>query len=126
MGELKATTTTTTGAPAVPRDENGRFARGNPGRPVGSRNRVSARVARMILSDFETNAEVMLPRVRRWFLPQYLQLVGRLLPRDPEGAELEGMSEAEAAQMAEELRAALDLVEARAKPADAASAGSKP
>ena len=35
------------------RDANGRFARGNPGRPFGSRNRVSKRVARAILRDFE-------------------------------------------------------------------------
>jgi hypothetical protein len=74
----------------------------------------------MILKDFEDNAEAMLPKVRRWFLPQYLQLVGRLLPRDPEAAELDGLSEEEAARMAAELRAALGLIEARAPAALAA------
>ncbi|HEY1751529.1 MAG TPA: hypothetical protein VGG29_09710 [Caulobacteraceae bacterium] len=113
-------------AAQVPRDAGGRFAPGGPGRPVGTRNRVSARVARMILRDFEANAEEMLPRVRRWFAPQYLQLVGRLLPRDPEGPELEGLSDEEAARMAAELRAALELVEERAASPTGVSDGDAP
>ena len=70
-------------APPVARDAHGRFAAGNPGRPFGTRNRVSKRVARAILRDFETNQDDLLPRLRRWFLPQYVQIVSRLLPRRP-------------------------------------------
>ncbi|HVN00432.1 MAG TPA: hypothetical protein VMT68_09470 [Caulobacteraceae bacterium] len=39
----------------VPRDAHGRFAPGNPGRAFGSRNRISRRVARAILRDFEAS-----------------------------------------------------------------------
>jgi hypothetical protein len=87
------------------RDLNGRFMRGNAGRPVGARNRVSGRVARLILRDFEAHQDELLPRMRRWFLPQYLQLVGRLLPRElAEGGEDGGAAEALSA--ADELSAA--------------------
>ena len=41
-------------AAATPRDANGRFLRG-PGRKLGSRNRVSKRIAQAILDDFEQN-----------------------------------------------------------------------
>ena len=97
------------------RDVNGRFARGNPGRPVGSRNRVSKRVARAILRDFEANQAELLPRMRDWFLPQYLSLVGRLLPRATEeggGAELDALSETEAARLIADARAALARIDA--------------
>ena len=67
-------------APTV-RDGRGRFAAGNRGRPFGSRNRVSKRSARAILRDFEAHQSDLLPKLRRWFVPQYIQLVARLLPR---------------------------------------------
>ena len=88
---------------------------GNPGRPFGSRNRVSKRVARAILRDFEANQAELLPRMRDWFLPQYLSLVGRLLPRATEeggGAELDALSEAEAARLIADARAALARIDA--------------
>ena len=96
------------GSDAPPtRDARGRFAAGNPGRPFGTRNRVSARVARAILADFEAHQVELLVRMRRWFLPQYAQMVSRLLPRDGEG---------EAALAAPvtlaDFRAVLDQVEA--------------
>jgi hypothetical protein len=66
----------------VRRDANGRFTPGGgSGRLLGSRNRISKRVARSILKDFEANQGELLPRARRWFLPQYLTLISRLLPR---------------------------------------------
>ena len=96
------------------RDAAGRFAGGNPGRPPGSRNRVSRRVARAILADFEANQAELLPRLRRWFLPQYLMLVRALLPRAGEdGApSLDQLGEAEAAALLAEARAALARIDA--------------
>jgi hypothetical protein len=94
-------------APVMIRDARGRFAAGNPGRPFGTRNRVSARVARAILADFEENQVELLVRMRRWFLPQYAAMVSRLLPRDGEGEA--GLA---APVTLADLRAVLDRVEA--------------
>jgi hypothetical protein len=103
-----------TDAPAA-RDPLGRFAAGNPGKPLGSRNRISKRVARAILRDFEAHQHELLPRLRRWHAPLYVTLVSRLLPRTCEsgGVELdEPMGEAEMARMVARMRSALDLAEA--------------
>jgi hypothetical protein len=104
--------------PTVPRDANGRFLPGNPGRPFGSRNRVSKRVARAILADFEAHQDEVLARLRRWFAPQYVSLVARLLPRVNEsgaGVELDdALEEAETQTIAAALRAALERLEAGA------------
>jgi hypothetical protein len=89
------------------RDAHGRFAPGNSGRPFGTRNRVSARVARAILADFEENQVELLVRMRRWFLPQYAAMVSRLLPRDGEGE-----AALEAPVTLADFRAVLDRVEA--------------
>jgi hypothetical protein len=97
------------------RDVNGRFAAGNPGRPFGSRNRVSKRVSRAILRDFEANQGELLPRMREWFLPQYVSLVGRLLPRameDGGAPELDALSEAEMARLLADARAAIARIDA--------------
>jgi hypothetical protein len=97
-------------AQMAPRDALGRFAPGNPGRRLGSRNRVSARVARTLLRDFEANQIELLVRLRRWHLPQYVQVISRLLPRDGQeggGADGEG-----GALTLADLRALLDQVEA--------------
>ena len=108
---------TTSQLPAVVRDANGRFVAGNPGRPFGSRNRVSKRVARAILADFEAHQDEVLAKLRRWFAPQYVSLVSRLLPRINEsgaGVDLDEMDEAETQGIAAALRAALDRLEAGA------------
>lgn len=99
------------------RDTHGRFAAGNKGRPFGSRNRVSKRVARAILADFEAHKDDILPKLRRWYAPQYVSLVARLLPRVNEsgaGAELDELDAAETAGIAAALRAALERLEAGA------------
>jgi hypothetical protein len=98
-------------APPVRRDASGRFAAGNPGRPFGTRNRTSRRVARAILRDFEAHQDELLPRLRRWHVPQYLTLVARLLPRDGDG-EVDALDEVETARVIAEVRAALDRVDA--------------
>ena len=99
----------------VRRDANGRYVAGTSGRPVGSRNRVSRRVARAILRDFEDHQATVLPTLRRWFLPQYLAAVTRLLPRADEGVgprELEALEGAEVSRLIAEARAVFDRIEA--------------
>jgi hypothetical protein len=102
------------GFAAGPRDANGRFAAGSPGRRLGSRNLVSKRVARAILADFEVNQDELLKRSRRWFMPQYLSMISRLLPRQSEegGLELETLERAEALAIVAAVRAAADRYEA--------------
>jgi hypothetical protein len=102
---------------AAGRDAHGRFAAGNKGRPFGARNRVSKRVARAILADFEANQDEVLPKLRRWYVAQYVSLVARLLPRvneDGAGAELDELDAAETGAIAAALRAALERLEAGA------------
>jgi hypothetical protein len=100
------------------RDAQGRFAAGNRGRPFGTRNRVSKRVARMTLRDFEAHQADLLPRLRQWFLPQYLALVARLMPRVSEAggmevdAPLDTLGELETAALIAQVREALERVEA--------------
>ena len=98
----------------APRDANGRFVAGNPGRKLGSRNRVSQRAALAILADFEANQDELLPRSRQWFLPQYLQLIARLLPRQSEegGLDLDQVGPEEARAVVAAVRAAADRIEA--------------
>ena len=99
------------------RDSHGRFLPGNPGRRFGSRNRVSKRVARAILADFEAHQDEVLAKLRRWFAPQYVSLVSRLLPRVNEsgaGVELDELDAAETHAIAAALRAALERLEAGA------------
>lgn len=64
------------------RHANGRFGPGNPGRPVGSRNRISRRVALALLDHFEARPEVVLARLVR-DPALYFQVIACLLPRRP-------------------------------------------
>ena len=101
---------------AVPRDENGRFLPGNPGRAFGSRNRISKRIARSILLNFEADQEATLAKLKRWYVPQYVALLARLLPRVSEDAgspELDAPEDAaDTARMVSQARAVLDRIEA--------------
>lgn len=101
---------------AVPRDANGRFLPGNPGRAFGSRNRLSKRIARSILLNFEADQEATLEKLKRWYVPQYVALLARLLPRVSEGgesAELDAPADgADTARMVSQARAVLDRIEA--------------
>jgi hypothetical protein len=70
---------------------------------------VSARVARALLADFEENQLELLVRMRRWFLPQYLQMISRLLPKDVEDDQASAL---DAGVTLADLRGMIDLVEA--------------
>ena len=95
------------------RDASGRFAPGGSGRPFGSRNKVSKRVALGLLADFEAHQDEVLARLRHWFLPQYVAMIARLLPRQTEagGAELEALAPAEEARLIEAARVAFARIE---------------
>ena len=104
-----------TEAPPLKRDAMGRFAPGGSGRPFGARNKVSRRLAHAILADFEANKDEVLPRLRRWFLPQYVSLIGRLMQRGGEAEAPENaaaVSAEEAAALLEAARLAFARIEA--------------
>ncbi len=63
-------------------DANGRFAKGNPGRRKGSRNRMTNQLALSLLRDFTVNEEDNINKMRRWYFPQYVQLMSRFIPRE--------------------------------------------
>jgi hypothetical protein len=78
-------------SPGPFRDHRGRFGPGNPGRPPGSRNRMSRRIALSLLRHFTEHEAEILDRLSRGHLRDYMRLLGRMLPDDPE-------AEAEAAE----------------------------
>ena len=102
------------GYPPIPRDANGRFLPGSPGRRPGSRNLLAGQVKRELLKEFLAERGELMPRFKRWFLPQYMQMITRLASRG---------DEAEAATPAEEI-AALKQALAAAEAA-AAQGGSR-
>jgi hypothetical protein len=65
-------------APA--RQANGRFGPGNPGRRLGSRNKLTQRLVTSILADFERNRETVLSHLRAEHAAAYARLVARFLP----------------------------------------------
>ena len=70
------------GTPQAPRNSQGRWIKGNPGRVRGSRNRITRRVAMALLDDFQCYEEENIERLRRWYFPIYVQLMARFLPRE--------------------------------------------
>ena len=104
-----------TAVPSTGRAPDGRFAVGNPGRPFGSRNRLSQRAIATILHDFMVNQELVLPRLRgAKHLASYVHLLAHVLPQHVEvsAPEYESLTEAEALWLVGEARAALDRIEA--------------
>jgi hypothetical protein len=65
----------------VVRDERGRWAPGNPGRPLGSRNTLAARVLDTFLKDFEAHGAPALVAVREKSPIDYWRIATQLLPQ---------------------------------------------
>jgi hypothetical protein len=65
----------------VIRDERGRWAPGNPGRPLGSRNTLAARVLDTFLKDFEAHGAPALVSVREKSPIDYWRIATQLLPQ---------------------------------------------
>jgi hypothetical protein len=73
-----------TPGPDPSRDNDGRFGSGNPGRPPGARNKMSRRIALSLLRHFTENEAEILHRLSHAYLRDYMRLIGRMLPDDPE------------------------------------------
>ncbi len=95
---------------------NGRFGPGNPGRPLGARNRKPQRLANAILEHFQENQAAVLNRLNRSFFPEYVRLVGRLLPKQVDFAspKIGDLSDREAEEVLMQVRGALERVESGA------------
>ena len=91
---------------------NGRFGPGHKGRPRGARGRMSRRVALSLLGHFEANQAAILERLTQYFLTDYMELIGRMLPKDPDEVDLGALPPREAAMTTRAVRAALERVEA--------------
>lgn len=66
------------------RDENGRFAPGNPGgpgKPKGSRNKLSEAFLRVLADDFEQNGVRAIEQLRADSPAQYANVIAKLMPK---------------------------------------------
>ena len=92
---------------------NGRFGPGNPGRPKGSRNRVSSRLTLAILEHFDARHDEILDRLQAAWLPAYVRLMSSLLPRSADYAlpDFSDFSDLEKARRVNEVRDTLDRVQ---------------
>ncbi len=62
--------------------EDGQFKAGNPGRPRGSRNKLTKKYLDKLWADFKEHGESVLERVRRDNPVAYLKLISQIVPRD--------------------------------------------
>jgi hypothetical protein len=94
-------------------DPSGRFAKGNPGRVRGSRNRLTNQLALALLDDFTVFEADNIERLRRHYFEDYVRLMARFLPRVVEAPRLDfsGYGPVETAAVAAEVRLALEAVE---------------
>jgi hypothetical protein len=92
---------------------NGRFGPGNPGRPLGARNRKPQRLANAILEHFQEHQEAVLQRLNERFFPEYVRLIGRLLPKQVDFAapRIGELTNKEAAEILMQVRGAVDRAE---------------
>jgi hypothetical protein len=101
------------GRPQAPRNSQGRWIKGNPGRVRGSRNRITHRVVMALLDDFQCYEEENIERLRRWYFPIYVQLMARFLPRETGagGPDFGSYSPEEMARVVAAAREAMDRIE---------------
>ena len=115
---LHSEDTDLTGINRVGRNERGQFATGNPGRPVGSRNKLSEQFLSALAADWEQHGVEVLQNVRKDRPADYLRVIASVLPKEMHVAaanDLEEMSDEELEYRTRELARELGFV-----PADAA------
>jgi hypothetical protein len=64
------------------RGPNGRWLPGNPGKPIGARNKLAERVLDTFLRDFEQHGAVALVKVREERPADYWRIATQLLPNE--------------------------------------------
>lgn len=94
------------------RHADGRFGPGNPGRPRGARGKLTRRIALGLLAHYEQHEAEILERLIRSHFDQYMRLIGRMLPPEPDAMDLESLPPEDVAQITRAVRAALRRVEA--------------
>src|SRR5215469_8091976 len=107
-----------TAANGMGRNARGQFTTGNPGRPVGSRNRLSEQFLSALAADWEEHGIEVLQKVREDRPADYLRVIASVLPKEMHVAaanDLEEMSDEELDRQIRELARELGFV-----PADAA------
>jgi hypothetical protein len=84
---------------------------GNPaGRPLGSRSKLSERFILALHDDFVQHGQAVIQRVRNDFPQVYLQVIGRLVPRElhvKDGSVFDGMSNEQLDEILGSVRAVL-------------------
>jgi hypothetical protein len=96
------------------RRPDGRFGRGNPGRPAGSRNRISGRIALSLLNHYAEHEAEILQRLNQFHFTDYMRLIGRMLPQDPggnDGPDLESLPPQDVVRITRAVRRALNRIE---------------
>ena len=95
------------------RSPDGRFGAGNPGRPLGSRNRMSRRIALGLMHHYAEHETEILEKLNQYYFTDYVRLIGRMLPRGPaeDAVDLESLPPHEVAQVTRAVRRALNRVE---------------
>ena len=95
------------------RGADGRFGPGNPGRPLGSRNRMSRRIALGLMHHYAAHESEILERLTRFYFADFVRLIGRMLPRGPaeDAVDLESLPPQEVAHITRAVRHALNRVE---------------
>lgn len=91
---------------------DGRFGPGHTGRPRGARNKVPRRIALGLLGHYEANEEEILARLMRGHFKDFMRLIGRMLPPEPDEGDFDHLTPEEAARTVRAVRAALERVEA--------------
>lgn len=66
----------------IGRDEAGRFAAGNPGRPKGARHKLGEQFLAALQADFEKHGPETIEQVRIDRPQDYIKVIASLLPRD--------------------------------------------
>jgi hypothetical protein len=89
-------------ADTVSRDSSGRFLTGNyggPGRPLGSRNRLSENFLTDVCADWEQHCISVIADVRNKYPAVYFRIVASIVPRDQPGpvqtTDLDDLTDAE-------------------------------
>jgi hypothetical protein len=69
------------------RNSNGTFAKGNPGRPKGSRNKLSSEFINVLAEDFGKHGNAVVEKLRQENPTAYVNVIAKLVPA---GLELSG------------------------------------